>query len=84
MAKIRIAGQTGSVSAAVLDKKAGLDEHAAGAAGGIEDGAVVGLDDVDDGLHERGQCEELAVVLSALHGEQPIIVACGPENLILH
>ena len=35
----------------------------------VEDDAVVRLDDVDDGLHQRGRGEELAVVLRALHGE---------------
>ena len=53
----------------VLDEMAGLHKHAARSAGGIEDDAVVRLDDVDDGLHERGRSEELAVVLGALHGE---------------
>ena len=48
---------------------AGLDEHAAGAAGGVEHDAVVRLDDVDDGLHERGRREELAVVVRLLDGE---------------
>ena len=37
--------------------------------GRIEDDAVVGLDDVDDGLHERGRREELAVVVRLLDGE---------------
>ena len=31
--------------------------------------AVVGLDDVDDGLHDRRRREELAVVVRALFGE---------------
>ena len=53
----------------VLDEVAGLDEHAARTAGRIEDDAVVGLDDVDDRLHERGRREELAVVVRLLDGE---------------
>ena len=57
------------VPALVLDEVAGLDEHAARAAGRVEDNAVVGLDDVDDGLHERGRREELAVVVRLLDGE---------------
>ena len=35
-----------------LDKMAGLHEHAAGTASGIEDDAVFGFDDVDEGLHQ--------------------------------
>ncbi len=35
-----------------LDEVAGLHEHAAGAAGGVEHNAVLGLNDVDDGLHD--------------------------------
>ena len=70
------------VLAELLDEVARLDEHAAGAAGGIEDDAVVRLDDVDDGLHERGRREELAVVLRALHGElhQEVFVD-APEDV---
>ena len=59
----------GGVAALVLDEVAGLDEHAARAARGIEHGAVVRLDDVDDGLHDRGRREELAVVVRLLDGE---------------
>ena len=53
-----------------LDEVAGLDDHAAGAAGGIEDDAVAGLDDVHDGLNDGGRGEELAVVLGKLAGER--------------
>ena len=53
----------------LLDEMAGLNEHAARPARRIEDNTVVRLDHVDDGLHERGRGEELAVVLRALHGE---------------
>ena len=48
---------------------AGLDEHAARATGGVEDGTVVRLDDIDDGLDQRGGREELAVVVRFLDGE---------------
>ena len=43
---------------------------------------MVGLDDVDDGLHERGRREELAVVVRALHGElhQEVFVD-APEHV---
>ena len=65
-----------------LDEVAGLDEHAARAAGGIEDDAVVGFDDVDDGLDERGRGEELAVVLRALHGElHEEVFVDAPEDI---
>ena len=43
-----------------LDEVSGLDEHAARAAGGVVDLAVVGLDDLDDQFDDRGRCEELA------------------------
>ncbi len=65
-----------------LDKVAGLYEHAARTAGGIEDDAMVGLDDVDDGLHKRRRGEKLAVVLRPLHGElhQEILID-APEDI---
>ncbi len=65
-----------------LDEMARLDEHAAGTAGGIEHDPVIGLDDIDDGLHERGRREELAIVLRALHGElhQEVFVD-APEDI---
>ena len=67
---------------ALLDEVAGLNEHAARPARGIEDDAVVRLDDVDEDLHERGRGEELAVVLRALHGElhQEVFVD-APEDV---
>ena len=57
------------VSALVLNEVAGLHEHAARAAGRVEHCAVVRLDDVDDGLHDRGRCEEFAVVVRLLDRE---------------
>ena len=44
--------------------------------------AVVGLDDVDDGLDERRRREELAVILRPLHGElhQEVLVN-APEDI---
>jgi len=59
----------GRVAALVLDEMAGLDEHTARAAGGIENGAVVGLDDVDNGLDQRGGREELTVIVGLLDGK---------------
>ena len=53
----------------MLDEVAGLHEHAARAAGRVEHRAVVRLDDVDDGLHDRGRREELAVVVRLLDRE---------------
>jgi len=53
----------------VLDEVTGLDEHAARATGGIKDDAVVGLDDVDDGLDQRGGRKELPVVVGLLDGD---------------
>ena len=66
----------------VLNEVARLHEHAARAAGGIEDDAVVGLDDVDDGLDYRWRREELAVVVCALLRElrQEVLVD-APEHV---
>ena len=64
------------VPAPGLDEVARLHEHAARPAGGIEDGAVVRLDDIDDGLDDGGRREELAIVMRALLREldQEILV----------
>ena len=45
------------------------NEHAARAAGGVEDDAVIRLDHIHDGLDNRGRRKELAVVVCALLGE---------------
>ncbi len=47
----------------------GLDKHPARAAGRVEDRSVIGLDHIDDGLDQRGRCEELAVVMGLLDRE---------------
>ena len=52
-----------------LNEMAGLHEHAAGTASRIKHDAVIRFDDIDEGLHQRGQGEKLAVVLCALHRE---------------
>jgi hypothetical protein len=57
------------VAALVLNEVAGLNEHASRTGCRIEDNAVVGFDDVDDCLHERGRREKLAVVVRLLDGE---------------
>src|SRR5271168_3035740 len=54
------------VLAGVLDKMARLHEHPARAAGGVENDAVVGLDDIDDSLDDRGRRKELAIIVRAL------------------
>jgi len=46
-----------------------LDKHSSGAAGGVEDDAVVRLDDVHEELHERKGREKLAVVVGFLDRE---------------
>ncbi len=60
----------------VLDESSRLDEHAARTAGGVEDAAAEGLDDLDDQLDQRGRGEELAAFVSLAHGEvaQEILV----------
>jgi hypothetical protein len=47
-----------------------VDEHAARAASGVEDAAMVGLDDLDDQPHDAGGRIELAALLHFLHGER--------------
>ena len=57
------------VRALIFNEVARLHEHAARAAGGVENDTVVGLDHVDDSLDDRGRGEKLAVVMRALHRE---------------
>ena len=45
------------------DELGRVDEHAARAAGRVEDRAVVGLDHLDDELHDGGGREVLAALL---------------------
>ena len=52
-----------------VDEAGALHEHAAGAAGRVEDAAVEGLDDADDELDDGGGGEELAALLALAHGE---------------
>ena len=75
-------GLLGRVAALVLDEVAGLHEHAARAAGRVEHRAVVRLDDVDDGLHDRSRREEFAVIVRFLDrefGEKVLVDA--PEDI---
>ena len=62
-----------SLGAGVLlvfrDEAGALDEHAARAAGRVEDAAVERLDDLDDQLDDGGGGEELAALLPLAHGE---------------
>ena len=46
-----------------------MNEHSARAAGRIEDAAVIGLDDLDDELHDAGRRVILAALLHLLHRE---------------
>ena len=46
-----------------------LNEHAAGAAGGVEDSSLERLNDLDNEFNEGGWCEELAAACSLGHGE---------------
>jgi len=46
-----------------------VHEHAARAAGGIENAAVIGLDDLHDEPHDAGRRIELAALLHFLHRE---------------
>ena len=62
-------GIIGGAVAHMRDEVAGLHKHAGRAAGGVEHQAVVGLDEVDDGAHQRRRREELAALLRAGHRE---------------
>ena len=53
----------------LLHEAGALDEHAAGAAGRVEDAPVEGLDDADDELDDGGGSEELAALLTLAHRE---------------
>ena len=53
----------------VGDEPGGVDEHAAGAAGGVVDLAVERLDDVDDQADDRLRREELAAALALVRRE---------------
>lgn len=59
----------GSVRFVGFDKAGRLDEHAAGAAGGVEDAAVVGLENFHDEADDGGGGVELAAFLPLGHGE---------------
>jgi hypothetical protein len=52
-----------------LHEAGGLDEHAAGAARGIEDAAVVRLQDFHDQFDDGGGRVEFAALLALAHGE---------------
>src|SRR5258708_37206980 len=71
-----------SVLPFLLDEVAGLDEHATGAAGGIEDRSMIRLNDVDDNLDERGRSKKFAVVMRLLNRELGEEVFVNPaENI---
>ncbi len=61
----------GGVFPMLLHEAGGLDEHAAGAAGGIQDAPVVRLQDLDDELDDGGGRVELPALLPLRHGEFP-------------
>jgi len=63
-------GELGGGVLVVLGHEAGrLHEHAARAAGGVEDAAVEGLDHLGEQLHDAGGRVELAAALALAHGE---------------
>ena len=59
----------GGVLPVLGDEAGALDEHAAGAAGGVEDVAVVGLEDLGEEADDAGGGVELSPTLSLGHGE---------------
>ena len=67
---LAVDGELGAGVLLVLrDETGALDEHAAGAAGRVEDAALEGFDDADDELDDGGGGEELAALLALAHGE---------------
>ena len=78
------------VRARALDEIARLNEHAARTGGGVKDYAVLRLDHIDDGLHDRRWRKELAVVVCAFLrelGEEIFVdatehVARGPAQCL--
>jgi hypothetical protein len=67
-----------------FDEVGRVDEHPARAACRVEDPAVIGLDDLNDQLHDRHWREELACALSLRQGElgQEVLVD-EPERVAL-
>ncbi len=61
---------------------AGLDKHAATAAGRVKHRPVIRLNDIHNGLHQRNRREKLSALLRAGHGEfvQKILIN-SPENI---
>ena len=60
-----------------LDELGGLHEHAAGAAAGVVDAPLVGLQDLHERLHHAGGREEFAAFLALLLGEHGEAVFVG-------
>ncbi len=58
----------------------GLNEHAARAAGGVEDAAVIGLDDLDDETHDARGRVVLAALLHLLLGERAHEIFIDPPK----
>ena len=72
-----MAGFRGTWGALVAaDEVGAADEHAAAAAGGVQETPVEGFDDFDQQVHHAGRGEELAALLALFHGEttQEILV----------
>ena len=57
------------VAAVLGDELGGLDKHAAGAAGRVEDAAAVGLDNLDHEADDGARGEEFAALLALAAGE---------------
>ena len=53
-------GDVGGVAAVGLDEGLGLNEHAAGAAAGVVDAALVGFEHLDEQAYDASGCVELA------------------------
>ena len=70
------------VHACGVDEVAGLDEHAAAAAGGVQQHAGFRLQHVDDHLHQRLGREEYAVVLGDVLGEFVEEVLVNPTDYV--
>ena len=63
---LAVDGDVGALAAVGLHELGGLDEHAARAAGGVVDAALVGLEHLDERLDDRARRVERAGVLAGL------------------
>ena len=69
VALLAVDGDVANLATVGFDEFFRLDEHAAGAAGGVVDAAFVGGEHLDEAAHDAGRGVELAAVLALGAGE---------------